>query len=78
MDIDSLAKGINLFGSALSAIKHALELIPNNSKKVEAAQAIERAEREFKLAEATAATNLGYEICQNHFPPVDSTHKCNR
>jgi hypothetical protein len=69
MDIDSLAKGVGLFGSALTAVKQALALLPDSSKKADAAAAIEQAEREFKIAEATAATNLGYLICRNHFPP---------
>jgi hypothetical protein len=69
MDINSLAKGVSLFGSALTAVRQALELLPNSAKKADAVAAIERAEREFKLAEATAATNLGYELCHRHFPP---------
>jgi hypothetical protein len=69
MDIDALTKGVGLFGSALAALKQALELLPDSSKKADAAAALERAEREFKLAEATAASKLKYELCRNHFPP---------
>jgi hypothetical protein len=69
MDIDSVTKGVGLFSAALAAFKQALELLPDSSKKADAAAALERAEREFKLAEATAASKLKYEICRNHFPP---------
>ncbi len=70
MDIDSLAKGVGIFGSAITAFRQALDLLPNNSKKEEAAEALERAERQFKTAEATIASKLDYEICRDHFPPV--------
>jgi hypothetical protein len=69
MDIDAVAKGVGLFGSAVVALKQAIELLPDSSKKAEAAAALERAEREFKLAEAETARNLGYEVCRKHFPP---------
>jgi hypothetical protein len=69
MEIDTLAKGVGLFSSALAAIKQALDFLPDSSKKADAAAAIEKAEREFKLAEATAASKLGYEVCRKHFPP---------
>jgi len=69
MEIDALAKGVGLFSSALNAIKQALALLPDSSKKADAAAALERAEREFKIAEAEVASKLKYEICRNHFPP---------
>jgi len=70
MDIDSLAKGVGLFSSALAALKQIISLLPDNSKKEEAIAYLERAEREFKIAESESATDLGYEICRQHFPPV--------
>lgn len=36
MDIDSLAKGVGLFSSALAALKQIISLLPDNSKKEEA------------------------------------------
>jgi hypothetical protein len=69
MDIDALAKGVGVFSSALSALKQTIDLLPDSSKKADAAAALERAEREFKIAEAEAANKLGYEVCRNHFPP---------
>jgi hypothetical protein len=70
MDIDSLAKGVGLFSSALATLKQIISLLPDNSKKAEAIAYLERAEREFKIAESEFATGLGYEICRQHFPPV--------
>jgi len=69
MNVDALAKGVGLFGSALSALKQAIDLLPDSSRKTDAAAALERAEREFKVAEAEAAKKLGYELCRKHFPP---------
>lgn len=69
MDIGSLAQGIALFSNALTAIKQAIDLLPDNAQKIEAQGAYERAEREFKLAEAESAQNLGYRLCRRHFPP---------
>ncbi|MBN1618383.1 hypothetical protein JW887_03510 [Candidatus Dojkabacteria bacterium] len=70
MDLDSLGKGIGLFGSAIAAIKQLISLMPDNSKKEEAIEYLKRAEREFKIAESESATDLGYEICRQHFPPI--------
>jgi hypothetical protein len=70
MEIDALAKGVGLFSSALTALKQALDLLPDSSKKADAVEALERAERAFKIAEAEVASKLKYEICRSHFPPV--------
>lgn len=69
MDINTLSQGVGLFGVAVNALKQVIEMLPDTAKKTEAQSALARAEREFKIAEATAATNLGYEICRKHFPP---------
>jgi len=69
MDINSLATGIGLFSSTISAVRQAIELLPDSSKKQAAAEALEKAEHEFKIAEAQSAYDLGYLICKKHFPP---------
>jgi hypothetical protein len=69
MDVDSVAKGVGLFSAALTAVKQAIDLLPDSSKKADAEAALAKAEREFKIAEAQAAKKLGYEICCKHFPP---------
>jgi hypothetical protein len=45
MVINSLATGIGLFSSTTSAIRKAIELLPDSSKKQAAAEALEKAER---------------------------------
>jgi hypothetical protein len=69
MDIDALAKGVALFGSALSALKQAKDLLPDSPQKAEATTALEQAERQLKIAEAETASALDYELCRKHFPP---------
>ncbi len=69
MDIDALSKGIGLFGTALSALKQAISLLPDSSKKADAEAAYEQACRELKITEAEIANKLKYEICRMHFPP---------
>ncbi len=69
MDLDAMAKGVGLFSGALAALKQAIDMLPDNSEKAEMAAALERAEREFKLAEASTAQRLEYQLCHNHFPP---------
>jgi len=69
MDFDTLTKGISLFGSALSALKQARDLLPDGSQKADATAMLERAERELKVAEGEVAKKMGYEICRKHFPP---------
>ena len=69
MDIDSLAKSVSLFGSVLNTVKQALTFLPN-PKRAEAEEVLKRAEQEFKIFEAKIASELDYQICRKHFPPV--------
>jgi hypothetical protein len=69
MDIDTLSKGIGLFSAALSALKQAINILPDSSNKADAEAAYEQAYRELKIAEAEVANKLKYEICRMHFPP---------
>jgi hypothetical protein len=69
MDIESLQKGIALFGTAVGTLRQAMALWPDTPDKDKAQAALRQAEREFKIAEAEAAAGLGYEVCRNHFPP---------
>jgi hypothetical protein len=69
MDIDALTKGMALINTTLTTLKSIIAALPDNAKKTSAQAGLEQAEREFKIAEATAAKGLGYEICRNHFPP---------
>jgi hypothetical protein len=70
MDINTLTNGITLLTSALSALKQAKDLIPDSPKRTEAEEALHRAERQLKLAEAETLRGLGYELCHNHPLPI--------
>ena len=67
--MDTLSKGIGIFSAALTALKQAINLLPDNARKVEVEAAYEQAYRELKIAEAEIANKLKYEICRAHFPP---------
>ena len=69
MDVDALIKGVGFFNSALTALKQAINLLPDNPTKADATTALERAEQEFELAQAEAAKRLGYHLCRCTFPP---------
>ena len=69
MEIDTLSKGIGLFSAALSALKQAINLLPDNPHKADVEVAYEQAYRELKIAKAEIANKLKYEICRAHFPP---------
>ena len=70
MDIKALTDGMSLIATAIATLKQVKDLLPESSEKGEAAAALEQAEQQFKIAEAQIATELGYEICRSHFPPV--------
>ena len=70
MDIDALAQGIALLGSAADTLKKIIGMLPDNREKVEAEADLIRAERELQTAQAQIADELGYELCRNHFPPA--------
>jgi hypothetical protein len=69
VDIKALTEGMGLFSSALTALKQVIDLLPDGSQKAEAAAALERAEREFRIAESETAKRLDYELCRKHWPP---------
>jgi hypothetical protein len=77
VDIDSLGRGIGLFGSTFAIVKQIVDSLPNGTKKAQAIANLKRAEEEFKIAESNSAVLLGYEICRNHFPPVIMLSKDN-
>ena len=77
MDIKALGEGIKALGSVVAIIKQAIDLLPDSSKKADAQSVLEKAERELRIAEATAAEALKYQLCRKHFPPVIMLSKGN-
>jgi hypothetical protein len=69
MDIDSFAKAMASIGVSLAALKPYIDLIPNPQKKKEAKAELEKLEEGFKLAQVGKAKELGYPICERHWPP---------
>lgn len=68
--------GIEAFGLAIKYVKDAFdvaknikELLPDSAEKRSAIEALEQAEKNFKIAEAHAAKELGYPICKCTWPP---------
>ena len=66
MNIESF---IGTFSNALGLLRQALEFLPKGSDKEAVQRKIVQAEKEFKLAEAEMARELGYSICKCTFPP---------
>lgn len=66
--MDTLLQGITLFNAALSALKNAISLLPDDSHKADIEAAYEKACRELKIAEAEIANKLKYQICRARFP----------
>jgi hypothetical protein len=67
-DIESIKQAISAFGVAVTALKQAKDLLPQNSKKQELNIVIETAEKQMKIAELELAKALGHEVCTNHWP----------
>lgn len=69
VDIESVKQVLGTLSGVLGILKQAKELLPENSNKKEIIEALDRAERQLRVAESQAAQGLGYELCRNHFPP---------
>jgi hypothetical protein len=69
MDIDSFKTAFELGGQALSLLKGAKDLLPQSPQKDAVSKSILEAEKAFQIAEAQAAKELGYELCQCTWPP---------
>lgn len=69
MDITLFTEAVTLAKSAISLLRGAKDLLPDSKEKEEATRLLGIAEREFKISEAKAASELGYEICRCTWPP---------
>ncbi|MGZ5011531.1 MAG: hypothetical protein ACXV74_11275 [Methylobacter sp.] len=67
--ITELSNFVTLSKNLISALKEFKALLPNPEDRNRLDEKIESAERELALSEATAAKDLGYELCQCTFPP---------
>ena len=66
--IEYFTTALSLARNALGLLKDAKDALPDSEKPaIEAA--IQQAEQSFKIAEAKAAEELGYLLCQCTWPP---------
>jgi rubrerythrin len=68
LDPESIRQAFTALGTVLTLLKQAKDLLPDNAKKQEISQTIEKVEKELVTAEVESARALGYEICRNHWP----------
>ena len=69
MDIEFIKQGLGTITMVLTALKQAKDLLPDGAKKKQISDAVEQAERQFKMAEAKMAQGMGYQLCRNHKLP---------
>ena len=67
--VEALTLAVDLFTKAMTGVKQLKDSLPNGPEKEAVAQALQRAQEEFKRAEAQAAQALGYPLCQCTWPP---------
>ena len=69
MDIEAFQTAFDLGAKAILLFKKVKDLLPNSPEKEAAVQTLEEAENAFKIAEAQAAKELDYHLCQCTWPP---------
>lgn len=81
-DLGMLKEGLTSLGIAVGIYGQIKDSLPEGSKKNEIEEALQKAERQLKLAESQVAQGLKFELCRNHFPPMimlspdDKNWKC--
>lgn len=60
----------DLVRMAIGTLSDLTNLLPEGEKREVATKAIENAERQTKVAEASIAKALGFELCKCEFPPT--------
>ena len=68
IDIESIKQALSAFGTALTVLKRAKDLLPEKERQ-EVGIALESAEGQLKIAESQSAQAMGYRLCRKHFPP---------
>ncbi|MBE0543784.1 MAG: hypothetical protein IH623_20760 [Verrucomicrobia bacterium] len=69
MELESFKTAFELGSKALTMIKQVKDLLPLSPQRDVAEKAIEDAENAFRIAEAKAAQEFGYNLCQCTWPP---------
>ena len=80
--IAELLQAIGLAKGALDVVRGAKDLLPDSAEKQAATVSLDQAERAFQIAEASAASELGFPLCRCTWPPQimlrvgSSEYKC--
>jgi hypothetical protein len=69
MDFIALKEGITAAYTAVKTIKGVKEMLPDSAEKKEISESLDTALEQLKIAEAKVAQELGFELCDRHFPP---------
>ena len=69
IDAHQIKEWAEATGSVITSVKAAIGLLPAGPKKEEAQRHLERAEFDFKRAQAESARQLGFELCPRCWPP---------
>lgn len=67
--IEEIATVLKIAKSAVELGKEAKSLLPNSEEKEQIELRLEDVEKELRIAEASTAKELGYDLCQCSFPP---------
>lgn len=68
-DPTSIKSWAEAVGATFSAIRAVINSLPSGKKREEAERLLGDAERQQKKAEASLAHRLGFQICQDCWPP---------
>jgi hypothetical protein len=69
MDIAAFTTAFSLAKQALDILRGVKDIMPESENKQRAAKLIDQADHSFRIAEAQAAKELGYMLCQCTWPP---------
>jgi len=69
MDIAAFTTALALAKQGMDILRGIRDLMPDSKEKEHASKLLDQADHSFRIAEAQAAQQLGYMICQCTWPP---------
>lgn len=69
MDLAMFGSAVGLAKQAIDLLKGISDLLPDKGQKEAVQRTLKQAEEQFKIAEATAAREMGYTLCKCTWPP---------
>lgn len=67
--MDEINEFLSAASQFLNVFKQAKDLLPDSKEKIDATEALRKAESSFRVAEAKLAQSMGFELCQCSWPP---------